>query len=78
MSTKVTLFVRDTGSQCRFAVAPDGSITEIHSGGIDAARVLRRGKADLTGTPEEIRAEVERAFRIGDGCQDYVATIENE
>lgn len=76
-STKVTLFVHDSGSHCRFAIAEDGTIAEIHTGGIDAARVCRRGKADLTGTPEEIRAEVERAFRIGDGCEDYVATIED-
>lgn len=76
-SPKVTLFVHDSGSHCRFSIAEDGTITEIHTGGIDAARVLRSGKADLTGAPEEIRAEVERAFRIGDGCEDYGATIED-
>ena len=70
----IELFVHDSGSQCHFSIS-HGTITEIDAGGIDAARVLRRGKADLSGTPEEIRAEVERAFRSGDGCEGYLATI---
>lgn len=67
--------ISDIGSYARLSIT-DGIATEIGVGGIPTDYVLRKGDANLIGTREEIRAEVERAFNYN--CSDYVATISAE
>ena len=67
--------ISDIGSYARLSII-DGVATEIGAGGIPTDYVLRKGNANLIGSPEEIRAEVERAFNYNGS--DYVATITAE
>jgi hypothetical protein len=67
--------ISDIGSYARLSII-DGVATEIGAGGIPTDYVLRKGNANLIGTPEEIRAEVERAFNYNGS--DYVATIDDD
>jgi hypothetical protein len=73
-SSSTTLLIRisDIGSFAELSIT-DGVATEIGAGGIPTDYVLRKGNADLFGTPEEIRAEVQRAFNYNGS--DYVARI---
>jgi len=75
MSNSSTIIVRisDIGSFAELSIT-DGVATEIGAGGIPTDYVLRKGNANLIGTPEEIRAEVERAFNYNGS--DYVARIQ--
>ena len=76
-SSTIVLTLKDSGSTCTFAIT-DGVVHQIISGGIDAAQVLRKSAADLTGSDESIIDEVVRAFNTNDAEADdeYVATIE--
>jgi len=76
-SSTIVLTLKDSGSTCTFAII-DGVVHQIISGGIDAAQVLRKSAAVLTGSDESIIDEVVRAFNAnGDEDGDeYVATIE--
>ena len=67
--------ISDIGSYARLSII-DGVATEIGAGGIPTDYVLRKGNANLIGTPEEIRVEVERAFNYNGS--DYVATIDDD
>lgn len=67
--------ISDIGSYARLSII-DGVATEIDTGGIPTEYVLRKGDANLFGSPEEIRAEVERAFNYNGS--DYVARITTE
>ena len=67
--------ISDIGSYARLSII-DGVATEIGAGGIPTDYVLRKGNANLLGTPEEIRVEVERAFNYNGS--DYVATIDDD
>jgi hypothetical protein len=73
-SSSTTLLIRisDIGSFAELSIT-DGVATEIGAGGIPTDYVLRKGNANLFGTPEEIRAEVQRAFNYNGS--DYVARI---
>jgi hypothetical protein len=73
-SSSTTLLIRisDIGSFAELSIT-DGVATEIGAGGIPTDYVLRKGNANLVGTPKEIRAEVERAFNYNGS--DYVARI---
>ena len=73
-SSSTTLLIRisDIGSFAELSIT-DGVATEIGAGGIPTDYVLRKGNANLFGTPEEIRAEVPRAFNYNGS--DYVARI---
>ena len=73
MSNSSPLIVRinDIGSYAELSIT-DGVATEIGAGGIPTDYVLK-GNANLIGTPEEIRAEVQRAFNYNGS--DYVARI---
>jgi len=75
MSNSSTIIIRisDIGSYAELSIT-NGVATEINAGGIPTDYVLRKGNANLFGTPEEIRAEVERAFRYNGS--DYVARIQ--
>lgn len=67
--------ISDIGSYARLSII-DGVATEIGAGGIPTDYVLRKGNANLIGSPEEIRCEVERAFNYNGS--DYVATIDDD
>jgi hypothetical protein len=73
-SSSTTLLIRisDIGSFAELSIT-DGVATEIGAGGIPTDYVLRKGNANLFGTPKEIRAEVQRAFNYNGS--DYVARI---
>ena len=73
-SSSTTLLIRisDIGSFAELSIT-DGVATEIGAGGIPTDYVLRKGNTNLFGTPEEIRAEVQRAFNYNGS--DYVARI---
>ena len=75
MSNSSTIIIRinDIGSFAELSIT-DGVATEIGAGGIPTDYVLRKGNANLIGTPEEIRAKVERAFNYNGS--DYVARIQ--
>ena len=77
MSNSSPLIIRisdisDIGGFAELSIT-NGLATEIGAGGIPTDYVLRKGNANLFGTPEEIRAEVERAFNYNGS--DYVACI---
>jgi hypothetical protein len=74
MSNLSPLLIRisDIGSFAELSIT-DGVATEIGAGGIPTDYVLRKGNANLFGTPEEIRAEVQRAFNYNGS--DYGARI---
>ena len=74
-SSPIIITIADIGSYARLSVT-DGVATEIGAGGIPTDYVLRKADANLIGSPEEIRAEVERAFNYNGS--DYVATITAE
>ena len=74
-SSPLIITISDIGSYARLSIT-DGIATEIGAGGIPTDYVLRKGDANLIGTPEEIRAEVERAFNYNGS--DYVATIDDD
>jgi hypothetical protein len=76
-SSTIVLTLKDSGSTCTFAIT-DGVVHQIISGGIDAAQVLRKSAASLTGSDESIINEVVRAFNAnGDEDGDeYVAALE--
>jgi hypothetical protein len=73
-SSSTTLLIRisDIGSYAELSIT-NGVATEIGAGGIPTDYVLRKGNANLFGTPEEIRAEVQRAFNYNGS--DYVSRI---
>jgi hypothetical protein len=73
-SSSTTLLIRisDIVSFAELSIT-NGVATEINAGGIPTDYVLRKGNANLVGTPKEIRAEVERAFNYNGS--DYVARI---
>lgn len=75
LSSPLIINISDSGSYARLSIT-EGVATEIDVGGIPTDYVLRKGNANLSGTPEEIRAEVERAFNYNGS--DYVATITAE
>ena len=77
MSNSSTIIVRisdisDIGGCAELSIT-NGVATQIGAGGIPTDYVLRKGNANLIGTPKEIRAEVERAFNYNGS--DYVARI---
>jgi len=77
MSNSSTIIVRisdisDIGGFAELSIT-NGVATQIGAGGIPTDYVLRKGNANLIGTPKEIRAEVERAFNYNGS--DYVARI---
>ena len=74
-SSPLIITINDIGSYARLSITA-GVATEIGAGGIPTDYVLRKGNANLIGSPEEIRAEVERAFNYNGS--DYVATITAE
>lgn len=57
----IVISVNSINHVCTFSVTK-GAIVTISSGGCDAAHVLRRANAILTGTTHEILASVEAAF----------------
>lgn len=71
-SSSIVLNLKDSNSYCTFAVI-GGRVHQLVSGGIPAEYVLRH--ANLTGTPENIRAAAEVAFNSNGS--EYVATIED-
>jgi hypothetical protein len=71
-SSPLIIRINDIGSYAELSIT-NGVATEIGAGGIPTDYVLRKGKANLIGTPEEIRAEVQRAFNYNGS--DYVARI---
>jgi hypothetical protein len=73
-SSTIVLTLKDEVSSCTFAVIA-GAVHQIISGGIDAAQVLRKSNANLTGSDESIIDEVVRAFNANGS--DYVATLED-
>lgn len=73
-SSPLIITINDSRSYARLSIT-DGVATEIGAGGIPTDYVLRKGDANLIGTPEEIRSEVERAFNYNGS--DYVATLED-
>ena len=73
-SSTIVLTLKDEVSSCTFAII-NGVLHQIISGGIDAAQVLRKSAAVLTGSDESIIDEVVRAFNSNGS--DYVATLED-
>jgi hypothetical protein len=57
----LVISIKDSNHVCTFSLRNE-TITTISSGGCDAAHVLRRAGAILTGTTQEILASVEAAF----------------
>jgi hypothetical protein len=74
-SSPLIITINDIGSYARLSITA-GVATEIGAGGIPTDYVLRKGNANLIGSPEEICAEVQRAFNYNGS--DYVATITAE
>ena len=73
-ASTIVLTLKDEVSSCTFAVIA-GTVYQIISGGIDAAQVLRKSAAVLTGSDESIIDEVVRAFNATGS--DYVAILED-
>ena len=73
-SSTIVLTLKDEVSSCTFAVI-NGVVHQIISGGIDAAQVLRKSAAVLTGSDESIIEECVRAFNSNGS--DYGATLED-